>query len=42
MKHQRSSRIVGNLVPWVVMIVAMFLILILANHFIPVSAVPVD
>jgi hypothetical protein len=37
---KRLSRIVGNVAPWVVMIAAMFVILILVNHyFVPVIAV---
>jgi hypothetical protein len=37
MKPKQSSRI-GNLAMWVVMIVAMVLAVILANHFVPVIA----
>jgi antibiotic biosynthesis monooxygenase (ABM) superfamily enzyme len=37
---KRLSRIVGNLAPWVVMIVAMVVVVILVNHyFVPVIAV---
>jgi hypothetical protein len=38
--HKRSSRIIGNLAMWVVVIVATFVVVILVNHhFVPVIAV---
>jgi len=37
MKHKQSSRI-GNLAMWVAVIVAMVVVLILANQFVPVIA----
>jgi hypothetical protein len=39
-QHKRSSRIIGNLATWVVVIVATSVIVILVNHhFVPVVAV---